>query len=107
MTDVSLSLFLETHPKARLVALRQHFGVSLTAGATRDTQVLRLAEPKQILLRSLFERMKRDERGRTRNIKFGVLTWEPLFAQSLERQWFNLVSANVGVRWGGRHGDSL
>ncbi len=40
------------------------------------------------------------DRGQTRNIEVGVLIRDPLFAQSLEQQWFNLVSAGAVERWG-------
>jgi hypothetical protein len=40
------------------------------------------------------------DRGQTRNIEVGVLIRDPLFAQSLEQQWFNLVNTNAVERWG-------
>jgi phosphatidylserine/phosphatidylglycerophosphate/cardiolipin synthase-like enzyme len=39
------------------------------------------------------------DRGQNRNIEVGVLIRDPLFAQSLEQQWFNLVSAGAVARW--------
>ena len=40
------------------------------------------------------------DRGQTRNIEVGVLIRDPLFAQSLEQQWFNLISSGAVERWG-------
>lgn len=41
------------------------------------------------------------ERGQSRNIEVGVLVRDTLFAQAIEQQWFNLVSTDAVVRWGG------
>lgn len=40
------------------------------------------------------------ERGQERNIEVGVLIRDRAFANALERQWFNLISAKAVVRWG-------
>jgi hypothetical protein len=41
------------------------------------------------------------DRAQTRNIEAGVLIRDALFAQSIEQQWFNLVTTGAVERWGG------